>query len=119
MNMFRAFARRRSLRRYALDLPRRLTLDHGGTGPFTLAQIDSAIGKLGLDRRLAPYAHAMFLAPESFDALYRGARGQPVYADMRAEMAEYAAHTPSAGSGFYESGLGQPDASPTVDTNTI
>jgi hypothetical protein len=59
-------------RRAALGYARRLGLqlrqDYGGGGLCTAAQVETAVGKLGLDRRYIGLGYAQFCDPETFAA---------------------------------------------------
>jgi hypothetical protein len=106
MQFFHAYARRRAVRRYARELPRRLSTDYGGGEFFTPPQIRAAAATLGLDPALIGYGYAMFTPEAEFYALDPSLRGALSYRDARAELARYIARSPSATGDFQESGIG-------------
>src|SRR5208282_5989186 len=96
MNLFGAYRRKRAIKRYARELPRRLYKAYGASEFFTPAQVKTAVAKLGLDPALIALAYAMFL-PED---IYEGSRSQlptaPPYQEARDEFLRFAPKQPSA-----------------------
>jgi hypothetical protein len=109
MKIFAALRKRRGIRRYARELPRRLAHDYGTRKSFSPAQIDVAVHKLKLDATLIVYAYAMFLSREDFVTILAGSPTSLSYEDARAEFFRYAFHGTSS-SDFHESELGLPAA---------
>jgi hypothetical protein len=109
MNPLTAFWKRRALKRYAQELPRRLSRDFGAREFFTPAQIKATVDRLKLDAALIAYGYAMFLPEEMFNELLRQMPDAISYEQARAAVRRFIPSSTSSGGGFYESGEGLGD----------
>jgi hypothetical protein len=110
MALFADLKRRRAIKQYARELPRRLYDDYGASKFFTPGQIATAAKKLKLAPEFMVYGYAMFLSEDAFDALQPGGSMPLSYQDARAEFAQYAPSKVYDHENFYESGQGFPGA---------
>jgi hypothetical protein len=106
MGMLANWKRKQALKRYASELPGRLSRDYGATTFFTRGQIATAIAKLKLDPSCSDYAYAMFLPEEDYHAGPRANSAFPSYDEARTEFARHIPPRQPNSATFYESGIG-------------
>ncbi len=115
MKLLAALRKRHALKRYARELPPRLSHDYGGHEFFTRAQIEVAVGKLKLDPAFIAYGYAMFLPEETFNESLAQMPPSSSYEQARSEIRRYAPPTVRCDDHFYESecgGMGLGDGGP-------
>ncbi len=104
MAIFADLKRKREIKKYASELPRRLYGDYGASTFFTPGQIATAVRKLKLDPAFIVYGYAMFLSEEAFASLQLPTPNQLSYGDARATFVKYTPVKPSATANFYDFG---------------
>jgi len=78
--------KRRAIRRFLLVLSGRLAKDYGHRGPYTPAQVESALRRYKTaPPRYWPYALAIFCDLDALKALPTG-RGEPSFEGLRSEI---------------------------------
>lgn len=106
MAIFAGLKRKREIKRYMQELPRRLHSDYGASTFFTPGQIATAAKKLKLDPEFMVYGYAMFLPKEIFEDLKNTIQNPLSYEEARADFVRYDPTATSASANFYESGIG-------------
>ncbi len=100
MGLFANWKRSQALKRYARELPRRLSHDYGASTFFTRGQIATAITKLKLNPNFSAYAYAMFLSDDDYNAGLSSDPALPAYDKARTEFARNLLSTPSSQASF-------------------
>ncbi len=103
MPLFAHLKRKRAIRQYARELPRRLNSDYGASAFFTPGQIATAARKLKLDPEFLVYGYTMFLPKESFEDLRKTIQNPLSYEEVRANFVRYNPAVTAENSNFYES----------------
>jgi hypothetical protein len=106
MALFADLKRKRAMKQYGRELPRRLYGDYGASTFFTPGQIATAAKKLKLPPEFMVYGYAMFLPKEIFEELKPTMQNPLSYEEARAGFVPYNPTTAAADSNFYESKLG-------------
>ena len=111
MALFADLKRKRAIKQYASELPRRLYSDYGASTFFTPGQIATAAKKLKLAQEFLVYGYAIFLPKEVFEELKPTMQNSLTYEEARAEFARHAPSKVYDHENFYESELGFPGTS--------